>query len=367
MSVEPSDQQAHVVYIEALKATGRPAELIADGLASMADAVEVFDHGRASELVSLYLEQLHAPDKAAFWLNRFLSIWPNDRSFIEALVRAHAARGAWRECHDVQLILIQVTADEAALVGAHEYAVELSVERLGDLDAAYKHLKALNRLKPDDLGYLLQLDEILTQMVAAPSHVDVLKSRARLQPDDVDCRRRLARLLEGEARLQEAVVEWKVVLGLEPDNREAAWAIYQFCAGEEKAAARVRLLELLADDDIKRIAMLRELYAEQETAEERLKVLEELRRAGEITEAEVSALTTLYRETGQLSALADLHASMPGHRLEAAKIYEEELGDIAARGLYEGALTDSDSGSWRLMPSSVSIRRASCGGRSSSC
>ena len=83
------------MYLDILKTEGKPAEMLADGLAAMADAVEDFDFDRAVELTSLYLNELAAPDKAAFWLNRFLGVWPNEPSLLEALGSA-CVRGAWR-------------------------------------------------------------------------------------------------------------------------------------------------------------------------------------------------------------------------------------------------------------------------------
>ena len=56
LSVTPGDHEAHGVYLDILKTEGKPAEMLADGLAAMADAVEDFDFDRAVELTSLFLK-----------------------------------------------------------------------------------------------------------------------------------------------------------------------------------------------------------------------------------------------------------------------------------------------------------------------
>lgn len=278
----------------------------------------------------------------------------------DALERIYTRTGDWAalvSMLEVDLGDIKAPRERAAQLFR---IAQLQQERLSDPAAAATTLRRLLVLEPD---HLLALRALAGSLEAQGQHaelIEVLGAEASIVEDPrrrAALHARRAELMEARLRDPEAArLEWEQVLAIDPHNVPAQRALGKLHAGADHAADLIALLRREADAAPTPAAAAAILVRAGATASRMNRGDDEAislyREALTLAPDHLSALESLagiYRRRGDSEALIELlraraaATAVPEVQacslIEAARLYEEKLGDAGqAISAYEEAL-----------------------------
>jgi tetratricopeptide (TPR) repeat protein len=345
----PGQREARDAQLELLRGLALWADLAAALLASVAETEDPAQAlVRMLEAAELFETGLHDVAGAVQTYERALALAPEDGAVMNALMALYERQGRWA---DLAALLERRAAQlpaEAAAPLRHRRA-EILAEHLDALAQAAEELESL--AAGGDGAALAGLERIYGRAERHDDYLRTLERRAAAAPTPAERTEILRRLAgEGEARpdgLERAALALEEILRHEPRDAEAFAALSRIdrAAGRFAALAEaiVRRLEVTETAEAKRelLYALALLYGDQlDDPARALEALTAGQAAGdhreEIYEASARLAERLERWTICAASLTSWAAVVPEAELraevllEAARVFIERLGDIAA-------------------------------------
>ncbi|MCG8418317.1 MAG: tetratricopeptide repeat protein [Proteobacteria bacterium] len=225
---------------------GRLVQLFEEAL-GRADLDPVLAHELATKVAHAYQERLDDTDKAVEFYRRALRFEPDDADAIDALERIFTHGEKYPELLDVFRRKVDISADEDERLAILFRIASIHEEMLQNPEDAVSTYNEILSHDPDNLPALRALDRLYVQGEQWQDLGDTLTRQLTLCEDDIERVPLLVRLAElRETHLEElaaAIVNYRDVLELQPDNPEAIAALERLIGNEDHEIAIAQILE----------------------------------------------------------------------------------------------------------------------------
>jgi tetratricopeptide (TPR) repeat protein len=170
-------------------------------------------------------QKLEDPERAAWAFKQALEESPNHRFAFHQLRSFLEQNERWEELVELLGRRASVERSRVRLIELHHTLARLQRDRLEDPDMAKRHLRVLLKLDTENREALGELADLFESDGQWPEAANTLIRLARLEEDSDllrDLFLRLGRIYDDKAPdLKRAIVSFRKVVALDPDNREA--------------------------------------------------------------------------------------------------------------------------------------------------
>ncbi len=301
--------------------------------------------GRPAEALRAYreaLEEVPGLEAAVLGLERIEAEQPE--LAVEAgrvLEPVYETRKAFEKLRRLLERRLEATEDEEERRSLRFRLADLSSEKLGDAEGAYRALERAFLERPDDEELLDRLQDAAEEAQVQEAFVRALEQA--LQQEDLDAgttltlaRRAATTLQEQLGRPAEAVPLLRRILDIEPEDEQAFAALKDLLTEQERwdelRALYAERIERAAEPDVRRELLLQLAFLLEEIVEDPAGAIEAYEQVLAIDASDAAtrrALDRLYRRTERWESLVELLRD----ELERAEGYERveltyEVGEL---------------------------------------